>query len=133
MGVCPQMNWPGEISSSSCLERSRQRSASGFAAAVGYEDVGSVLGEDVSMGDKFRGEREVVDGGRGIVHFETVLVLPVENFHGFDGLWDGLAASYQDTVDIESKREFVCRRSHGRCGWRADARLVLNRLVPIAS
>ncbi len=46
-------------------------------------------------------------GEEGVVHFDAKFVLPVEYFHGFNGLWDDFASSYEYTIDIKCVCEAI--------------------------
>lgn len=59
-------------------------------------------------------------GGRDVYsHFNSVLVLAIQQFHGFNGFWDWPAAPDEHTIDIESKGKSVCAWDFW---WSADGR-----------
>ena len=40
-------------------------------------------------------------------HLDPILVLAIQNLHGFDGLGDGTATANENTINIESKGETI--------------------------
>lgn len=60
-----------------------------------------------SVGEMSAGSRP--DSVLNCLHFDAVLVLAIEDLHGFDGLRNDTAAFDKDTIDIESVGIFVGR------------------------